>query len=61
MPGRRTVKRGSFGGHFDELVKNFPHEQPGTRRDSRSTDDQPDHNVHDRLFEHASRHHGHKA
>ena len=25
MPGRRPVQKGSFGGHFDELVKHFPH------------------------------------
>lgn len=23
MPGRRPVKKGSFSGHFDELVKHF--------------------------------------
>jgi hypothetical protein len=24
MPHRRRVQKGSFGGHFDELVKHFP-------------------------------------
>ena len=24
MPHRRQVQKGSFGGHFDELVKHFP-------------------------------------
>jgi hypothetical protein len=26
MPHRRRVQKGSFGGHFDELVKHFPAE-----------------------------------
>ena len=26
MPRRRRVKKGSFDGHFDELVRHFPHE-----------------------------------
>ena len=51
MPGRRPKKKGSFGGHLDELVRVFgPH-----RRDKpdRSKVDPPedDSNVHDRLFE----------
>lgn len=25
MPHRRTVKKGSFSGHFDQLVKHFGH------------------------------------
>ena len=25
MPHRRQFQKGSFGGHFDELVKHFPH------------------------------------
>lgn len=28
MPHRRPVKHGSFGGHFDELVKHFTHSRP---------------------------------
>jgi len=28
MPHRRTRKKGSFGGHFDELVTHFPDAQP---------------------------------
>ena len=27
MPHRRTRKKGSFGGHFDELVTHFPDAQ----------------------------------
>jgi hypothetical protein len=39
MPNRRRVQKGSFGGHFDELVVNFPAIEPdtsaeqGTKRD----------------------------
>jgi hypothetical protein len=28
MPHRRTIKKGSFDGHFDELVKQFVHAHP---------------------------------
>ena len=28
MPGRRPVQKGSFAGHFDELVKLFPEPAP---------------------------------
>ena len=31
MPSRRSVKKGSFGSHFDELVTRFP------ERDARHT------------------------
>jgi hypothetical protein len=56
MPGKRPIKRGSFGGHFDELVKQFPHEQPGTRDDqARKPRDSVDGNIHDKLFESAWR------
>jgi hypothetical protein len=27
MPHRRPRAKGSFGGHFDELTKHFPHEE----------------------------------
>jgi len=36
MPHRRVVKKGSFGGHFDELVKQFA----GSRASSGSTSDE---------------------
>ena len=55
MPGKRPVKGGSFGGHFDELVKQFPHDKakarPDREEDSKSSDS--DASVHDRLFERA--------
>ena len=28
MPGKRPVQKGSFAGHFDELVKLFPEQVP---------------------------------
>jgi hypothetical protein len=54
MPRKRPVKKGSFGGHFDELVKHFPNDRPA------KAEAQPDlktdlRNVHDRLFESARR------
>jgi hypothetical protein len=54
MPHRRTIKKGSFGGNFDELVKHFsdqPHER-SPRNDQRPKDDKT---IHDRLFERAWR------
>ena len=32
MPRRRRVDKGSFGGHFDELVKFFPTGRTSTRQ-----------------------------
>jgi hypothetical protein len=32
MPRRRPVDKGSFGGHFDELVKFFPTGRTSTRK-----------------------------
>jgi hypothetical protein len=57
MPGRRPAKKGSFGGHFDELVKKFPQDGPvrpenaAERAKARKTDG----SIHDRLFESAWR------
>jgi hypothetical protein len=28
MPGRRPIRKGSFGAHFDEVVKHFHHAAP---------------------------------
>jgi hypothetical protein len=54
MPGKRPVKKGSFGSHFDEVVKHFPHEELSDREGEKhrkpSTDDG---DVHDKLFESA--------
>jgi hypothetical protein len=54
MPHRRKPEKGSFGGHFDELVKHFPHEAP-SKTDDKEDSDEKDHDVHDRLFESAWR------
>lgn len=37
MPGRRPNKKGSFGGHLEELVKHFPHE-PASRAKPKAVD-----------------------
>jgi hypothetical protein len=57
MPHRRTVKKGSFGGHLDDLVKHFPHGQPQTKTDESEERDRRDReaSIHDRLFERAWR------
>ncbi len=56
MPQRRRVQKGSFGSHFDELVKNFPHEPEKRDQDVRDKSDrerdEPSH-INDRLFESA--------
>ena len=54
MPRKRPVKKGSFGGHFDELVKHFPNDRPA------KAEPQPNPktdlgDVHDRLLESARR------
>jgi hypothetical protein len=33
VPNRRPAKKGSFGGHLEELVKHFPHEEAGRKPD----------------------------
>ena len=53
MPGKRPVKKGSFGSHFDEVVKHFPHDEPETKVDKGKANRSDAHNVHDRLFESA--------
>lgn len=58
MPQRRRVQKGSFGSHFDELVKNFPHEPEKPEGDDREkrdrASDDPGH-INARLFESAWR------
>ena len=56
MPGRRQIRKGSFGSHFDEVVKHFPHEKPETRLDGgKDKSSDQDASVHDKLFESAWR------
>lgn len=54
MPHRRRIKKGSFGSHFDELVKHFSHDEPAP--DPPKRDDNPDErHINDKLFENAWR------
>jgi len=54
MPHRRRVEKGSFGGHLDDLVKNFPHKP--TADDAAKTQRQDeDRHINERLFESAWR------
>jgi hypothetical protein len=61
MPHRRTIRKGSFDGRFDELVKQFRHdaaakikpEEPNPAKRAKRERDLR--NVHDRLLERASK------
>ena len=56
MPHRRIAKKGSFGSHFDELVKHFPHHasQRGARRSQQNACAlQEKRDIHALLFERA--------
>ena len=54
MPGKRPVQKGSFAGHFDELVKLFPGEPPSTPAQSKRSDKlQEKIDIHAALFERA--------
>ena len=55
MPQRRRVQKGSFGSHFDELVKNFPHEPEEPVREKRDRGNDDPRHINDRLFESAWR------
>jgi hypothetical protein len=57
MPHRRRVKKNSFDGHFDDLVKHFP-EQPSKHKGTKESAAKEKPNIHDRLFERAWRHKG---
>jgi hypothetical protein len=52
MPHRRQMHRGSFGAHFDELVKHFPgHDRErGEPRHQRSSELQEKIDIHAQLF-----------
>ena len=54
MPHRRRIKKNSFGGHFDDLVKHFP-EQPSEPEKTDESAPKEERNIHDRLFESAWR------
>lgn len=55
MPHRRRVQKGSFGGHFDELVKYFPAEggqrQEVAEPSARSKELQDRIDLHAQLFD----------
>ena len=54
MPHRRSAKKGSFGAHFDELVKHFPRDVPAGKKpscDARELQEKRD--IHALLFERA--------
>ncbi|WP_028969398.1 hypothetical protein [Sphingomonas sp. URHD0057] len=56
MPHRRKVKKGSFGGHFDELVDQFPElETKPSNRGARDRKQKEKLDVHAALFEQAWR------
>jgi hypothetical protein len=55
MPHRRRTQKGSFGGHFDEIVEHFPHDESAKRSKPDKRDEKDDSNVHDKLFESAWR------
>jgi hypothetical protein len=61
MPGKRPVKKGSFGSHFDEVVKHFTAE--ARPQPAKPADPKPDlRNIHDRLLEAARhKHHTHSS
>ena len=55
MPHRRTIKKGSFGDHLDEVVKVLETERP-KKTDTIKEKPEPrieDASIHDRLFERA--------
>lgn len=55
MSGERPTKKGSFGGHLEELVKHFPHERASRAKpkavDRRSLQEKLD--IHAVLFQRA--------
>ena len=55
MPWRRKVKKGSFGGHFDELVQHFPENTTTSesRAHQRPRELQEKLDIHALLFERA--------
>jgi hypothetical protein len=54
MPHRRIVKKGSFAGHLDELVKVLEKSDPKTGKAKRTPKLRPESaSVHDHLFERA--------
>jgi hypothetical protein len=55
MPHRRNIEKGSFGGHFDELVKHFPGDRPAKATESGGGPAKDGRSIHALLFERASK------
>jgi len=60
MPHRRTVQKGSFASHFDDLLKHFSHHQakasnspPVVEKKSARPKHKPKVSIHQALFERA--------
>ena len=56
MPDKRPIKKGSFGAHFDEVVRHFPHAalpsgQQRSSEEARALQEKRD--IHALLFERA--------
>jgi hypothetical protein len=53
MPHRRPLVKGSFGGHFEELVKHFTHDRPERplTTDAEEADQKEKRDIHALLFE----------
>jgi hypothetical protein len=52
MPHKRPVQKGSFGAHFDELVKHFPH-SPHDAQPAPSFSERPGKDLREKLDIHA--------
>jgi hypothetical protein len=52
MPHRRRVKKNSFDGHFDDLVKHFP-EQPSKNQETDESASKDERGISDCLFKSA--------
>ena len=52
MPHKRPVQKGSFGAHFDELVKHFPH-SPNDARSAPAFSERRGENLKEKLDIHA--------
>jgi hypothetical protein len=55
MPHRRTIKKGSFAGHFDELVTHFPDPESPKPRDGHDRKLKEKLDIHAVLFDQAWR------
>ena len=54
MPHRRKPQKGSFGGHFDELVNHFPDHRALKPTDRNGESSKEERSIHVLLFERAS-------